>query len=81
MNAPLKDKVAVVTGGSGTIGSAIIAGLEREGARAVSLDVARPATGGGLYQVCDVGDDNSVGSALAAVQRECGRLDLVVHTA
>lgn len=81
MNAPLKDRVAVVTGGSGAIGSAIIAGLEQQGARAVSLDVARPASGGGLYQVCDVGDDNSVASALAAVQREYGRLDLVVHAA
>jgi len=81
MNPPLKDKVAVVTGGSGAIGSAIIAALEREGARAISLDVACPDNGGALYQVCDVGDDNSVRSAFAAVQREYGRLDLVVHAA
>lgn len=81
MNAPLKDKIAIVTGGAGAIGSAIIAGLEQQGARAVSLDVARPASGSGLDQVCDVGDDNSVASALAAVQREYGRLDLVVHAA
>ena len=80
MNAPLKDKVAVVTGGSGAIGSAIVAALQQQGARAVSLDVAQ-APFGGLYQACDVGDDNSVASALAAVQREYGRLDLVVHAA
>jgi 3-oxoacyl-[acyl-carrier protein] reductase len=81
VNAPLKDKVAVVTGGAGAIGSAIIAALEQQGARAVSLDVAHPASGSGLSQVCDVGDDNSVASALAAVPREYGRLDLVVHAA
>jgi len=39
----LENKIAVVTGGSGAIGSAIIACLERQGACAVSLDVARPA--------------------------------------
>jgi 3-oxoacyl-[acyl-carrier protein] reductase len=80
LNAPLQDKVAVVTGGSGAIGSAIIAALERQGARALSLDVAQ-APAGGLYQPCDVGDDASVSSALAAVQRKYGRLDLVVHAA
>jgi NAD(P)-dependent dehydrogenase (short-subunit alcohol dehydrogenase family) len=80
LNAPLQDKVAVVTGGSGAIGSAIVAALEQEGARAFSLDVAQ-APSGGLYQACDVGDDASVSSAIAAVQRKYGRLDLVVHAA
>ena len=80
VNVPLQDKIAVVTGGSGAIGSAIVAALEQQGARAVSLDVAQ-APSGGLYQACDVGDDASVSSALAAVQRDYGRLDLVVHAA
>jgi NAD(P)-dependent dehydrogenase (short-subunit alcohol dehydrogenase family) len=80
VNLPLKDQVAVVTGGSGAIGSAIVAALQQQGARAVSLDVAQ-APSGGLYQACDVGDDNSVASALAAVRRGYGRLDLVVHAA
>ncbi|HEX9120127.1 MAG TPA: SDR family NAD(P)-dependent oxidoreductase [Terriglobales bacterium] len=80
MNVPVQDKIAVVTGGSGAIGSAIVAALQQQGARAVSLDVAQ-APSGGLYQACDVGDDASVSSALAAVQRDYGRLDLVVHAA
>ena len=80
MNVPLQNKIAVVTGGSGAIGSAIVAALQLQGACAVSLDVAQPPSGG-LYQACDVGDDASVSSALAAVQRDYGRLDLVVHAA
>jgi len=32
MKSTLENKIAVVTGGSGTIGSAIIAGLEQKGA-------------------------------------------------
>jgi 3-oxoacyl-[acyl-carrier protein] reductase len=77
----LENKIAVVTGGSGAIGSAIMAGLEQQGACAVSLDVARPAAGAAPFQACDVRDDASVASAIAEVQRTYGRLDLVVHAA
>ena len=77
----LDNKIAVVTGGSGAIGSAIVAGLEQQGACAVSLDVARPAAEAAPFQACDVRDDASVASAIAEVQRTYGRLDLVVHAA
>jgi 3-oxoacyl-[acyl-carrier protein] reductase len=77
----LENKIAVVTGGSGAIGSAIIAALEQQGACAVSLDVARPAAGAAPFQDCDVRDDGSVVSAIAKVQQIYGRLDLVVHAA
>jgi 3-oxoacyl-[acyl-carrier protein] reductase len=77
----LENKIAVVTGGSGAIGSAIMAGLEQQGACAVSLDVARPAAGAAPFQACDVRDDASVASAIAEVQRTYRRLDLVVHAA
>ena len=80
MTHALENKIAVVTGGSGAIGSAIIAGLEQQGACAVALDVVRPAEGA-PYQACDVLDDSSVASAIAEVQRTYGRLDLVVHAA
>src|SRR5271167_4686958 len=63
VNRTLENKIAVVTGGSGAIGSAIIAGLEQQGACAVSLDVARPA--GSPFQECDVRDDASVAWAIA----------------
>ena len=81
MKRALENRIAVVTGGSGAIGSAIIAGLERQGACAVSLDVARPAAEAAAFQDCDVREDNSVASAIAKVQRTYGRLDLVIHAA
>ena len=79
MNRALEKKIAVVTGGSGAIGSAIIAGLEQQGACAVSLDMTRPAAA--PFQACDVRDDGSVAAAIAKVQDTYGRLDLVVHAA
>ena len=81
MKRTLENKVAVVTGGSGAIGSAIIAGLEQQGACAVSLDVADPAAGAAPFQACDVRDNGSVASAIANMQHTYGRLDLVVHAA
>ena len=79
MNRTLENKIAVVTGGSGAIGSAIVAGLEQQGACAVSLDLTRPAAA--PFQPCDVRDDGSVAAAIAKVQDTYGRLDLVVHAA
>ena len=79
MKRTLENKIAVVTGGSGAIGSAIIADLEQQGACAVSLDVARPAAT--PFQACDVRDDGSVASAIVKVQQTYGHLDLVVHAA
>ncbi len=80
MSAPLQGKVAVVTGGSGAIGTAIREALTQQGARAVSIDTRAPGHGG-LFQDCDVRDDKSVAGAIAAVHRNHGRLDVVVHAA
>src|ERR1019366_816405 len=54
MKSTLENKIAVVTGGSGAIGSAIIAGLEQQGVCAVSLDITSPAAA--PFQACDVRD-------------------------
>ena len=79
MKSTLENKIAVVTGGSGAIGSAIIAGLEQQGVCAVSLDMTRPAAA--PFEACDVRDDGSVAAAIAKVQDTYGRLDVVVHAA
>ena len=77
----LAGQVAVVSGGSGGIGRAIIQALEQAGARAVSLDLASPGEQGIQWVKCDVRDDASVAAALEQVYREHGRLDLVIHAA
>jgi len=77
----LVGQVAVVTGGSGAIGSAIIAALQEAGARAVSLDLAEPARAGEPWVKCDMREDGSVAAAIEQVRSEYGRLDLVIHAA
>ena len=73
-------KVAVVTGGCGGIGQAIMAALNSAGARAIALDV-QPAPAGLTAISCDVRDDASVGAAIASVHSQHGRLDFLVHAA
>jgi 2-keto-3-deoxy-L-fuconate dehydrogenase len=64
--------VAVVTGGSSGIGAATAALLESRGATVAVLDLA---TG------CDVGDADSVDTAVAAVADRHGRIDVLINNA
>jgi NAD(P)-dependent dehydrogenase (short-subunit alcohol dehydrogenase family) len=77
----LAGQVAVVTGGSGAIGSAIIRTLQSAGARAVSLDLAPPPDSTIAFVRCDVRDDSSVASAVRQVVEQHARLDIVIHAA
>jgi NAD(P)-dependent dehydrogenase (short-subunit alcohol dehydrogenase family) len=74
-------KVAIVTGGSGGIGSAIIGALQASGTVAVSLDVSPPSAGEVPWFHCDVRRDDSVVGAIRQVQAEFGHLDFVIHAA
>ena len=67
--------IAVVTGGSGGIGRAIVAGLQATGATVVNLDVR-----GGDVE-CDVREDASVARAVASVIETHGGIDVAVHAA
>jgi NAD(P)-dependent dehydrogenase (short-subunit alcohol dehydrogenase family) len=76
MDLELRERVVLVVGGTGLIGSAVVARLREEGATAVVA--ARHATDG---VVMDARDDASVRDALARVATEHGRLDGLVVTA
>jgi len=67
--------VAVVTGGSGGIGGAIVAALRESGATVVNLDVTSADV------ECDVRDDASVARAIARVLEMHGSIDIAVHAA
>lgn len=77
----LSGQVAVVTGGSGGIGTAIIQALCDAGAKAISLDLAAPQEKEIPWIRCDVRDDQSVATAIAQVNQENQRIDIAVHGA
>jgi NAD(P)-dependent dehydrogenase (short-subunit alcohol dehydrogenase family) len=77
----LSGQVALVSGGSGGIGRAIIRAFQQAGACGVSLDLAPPGEDGIAWVEADVRDDGSVAAAVEKVYQQHKRLDLVVHAA
>lgn len=77
----LRGRVAVVTGGAGGIGKAILHSLHAAGAQVFCFDLVAPAEGTSTWVGCDMRDAASVASAVQQVERECGRCDIVVHAA
>jgi NAD(P)-dependent dehydrogenase (short-subunit alcohol dehydrogenase family) len=88
----LAGRTAVVTGGAGGIGQAIVKRLHEAGARVVigDLDVAQadalanaldPSGASAVGRRLDAADGASIGSLVAAVVSEFGRLDIWVNNA
>lgn len=74
----LQNRVIVVVGGTGLIGSAVVERLQREGAHAI----AASRSGSGLNGIAlDATDEQSVQREFDAVVAQHGRLDGVVMTA
>lgn len=76
MDLELAGRVALVVGGTGLIGSAVVERLRSEGATVI---VASRNPGEGL--VLDGADDASVEAGVSQVLREHGRLDVLVVAA
>ncbi|MBW0115036.1 SDR family NAD(P)-dependent oxidoreductase [Pseudonocardia abyssalis] len=80
------DRVALVTGAAGGVGSALVRLLTGHGYAVVATDLS-PAVealgrpGAVLPLVGDVADSASADLAVAAAEREFGRLDLLVNNA
>ncbi|HUK32123.1 MAG TPA: SDR family NAD(P)-dependent oxidoreductase [Candidatus Acidoferrum sp.] len=77
----LAGKVAIVTGGSGAIGGAIIQSLQALGARAVSLDLERPSSADIAWIHCDVRVDSSVAGAVKNAAHQWKQIDFAIHAA
>ncbi|HTX13190.1 MAG TPA: SDR family oxidoreductase [Solirubrobacteraceae bacterium] len=75
-------RIALVTGGAGGIGRAIVAALTADGHRVVSGDIAKDAPAEATLGVrLDVTNSDSVEEAITRVERELGPIEILVNTA
>lgn len=78
----LAGKLALVTGGSGAIGSAIVGMLQAAGAVVTSVD--RPgsqARDGAAFLPVDLAEQAQIETLIAEVERQHSRIDILVHCA
>lgn len=75
----LEEKVIIVTGGSGLLGRAFMAELEKEGAIAINFDVA--VSDEDRHIQVDVTQTEAIDTALEKVQQQYGRIDGLVNNA
>ena len=77
----LAGKVALVTGAAGGIGSALVALFQAEGAIVVATDVVPLPDGAALSLPLDVTSESAWREAMTQVERDYGRLDVLVNNA
>ena len=80
MSGRLQDKVCVITGAAGGIGSASASVFAREGARVVGVDLLEHSVGELCLQA-DVADEASVAGVYQRVHQEFGRVDVLFNNA
>ena len=74
----LKEKVILVTGAAGAIGSAVVAAVKQAGGRAIATDLA---AGKGIDAALDVTAEGDWQRLAADIERQHGRLDGLVNAA
>jgi NAD(P)-dependent dehydrogenase (short-subunit alcohol dehydrogenase family) len=77
----IEGRVAFVTGGARGIGRCIAETLRDLGARTAACDLEAPAIDSVLGLAADVTDEGAVDSAVTAVERELGGVELLVSNA
>lgn len=83
----LKGKTAIVTGGASGFGAGIAKKFAAEGAKVMVADLNFSAAEeiateiGGIAQLCNVSDPNSISEMREAVLRAYGHLDILVNNA
>lgn len=73
--------VAIITGGTGGIGSATAEYLAARGAKVATLDIAKVDGSNYYSDICDITNDADVQRAIAAIANALGGIDILINNA
>ena len=77
----LVDKIIIVTGGSGLLGTAIIQKLREEGAIALNVDIQQSEEGAEHFYSCDLTQEQPVKELIGKIIKDHERIDGLVNNA
>lgn len=77
----MKDKVIVITGGSGLLGSKMIQHLQEKEAIAINFDINQDTDLSNNFVYCDITSTSSINSALKLALQHYGKIDSLVNNA
>ena len=77
----LKNKIIIVTGGSGLLGQSMMSHLHANGAVPINFDINVEADLENLTWTCDITNDASIRDSVQAVISYYGRIDGLVNNA
>ena len=73
--------VAVITGGTGGIGSATAEYLAARGAKVATIDIAQAIDSNYYSDICDITNDSDVQRAIAGIASALGGIDILINNA
>jgi short-subunit dehydrogenase len=77
----LDNKIIIVTGGNGLLGSAIVANIREEGAFCINLDINHDTSTDLSSIWCDITDTNSINGTIELIINKFNRIDGLVNNA
>lgn len=77
----LDNKIIIVTGGNGLLGSAIVANIRDEGGICINLDINHDTSSDFSLIWCDITDTNSINITIELIINKFNRIDGLVNNA
>ncbi len=79
----IASKVAVITGGSGGIGTALVKGFADVGAKLLAVDIVEPVElpTGAVFHLADLRDPEAVAGIARAAESRFGQVDILINNA
>jgi len=77
----LDNKIIIVTGGNGLLGSEIVANIRDEGAFCINLDINHDTSSDLSSILCDITDTNSINGTIELIINKFNRIDGLVNNA